>query len=118
MQIVYKCHWPNCDYCTENRNEIEYHHIVPRELWPRLNSQVVLSFCPTHHRLIYHPECKYGHHSIAGNNKLQIIHIYPTSDMHGYAVEYKNARGDTFFECFEGDYREPKELDCKFTPKY
>lgn len=109
MELKYRCHWPGCDYCTDSRNEIEYHHIVPRELWPRLNSGVVLSFCPTHHRLIWHPECKYGHHSINGDNKLQLLHIYPTTD-NGYAVEYKNSRNMVFYEFFHGDYREPKEI--------
>lgn len=109
MELKYKCHWPGCDYQTDCRNEIEYHHIVPRELWPRLNNDVVLSFCPTHHRLIWHPECKHGHHSINGDNKLQLLHIYPTTD-NGYAVEYKNSRDMVFYEFFHGDYKEPKEI--------
>lgn len=91
MNYTYICHWPNCKFTTENRNEIEYHHIVPKELGERLNSNVVLSYCPTHHRLIYHPECKHGHHSINGDNKLQILGIYPTSHQ-GHAIEYKNNR--------------------------
>ena len=99
MNIKYICHWPGCTYCTENRNEIELHHIIPQELGNRLNSNVTLSFCPTHHRLIYHPECKHGHHSINGLNKLQLLHIYPTSD-NGHAIEFKNYKGETFFECF------------------
>lgn len=110
MEIVYKCHWPGCTYHTHNRNEIEYHHIIPKELGNRLNSQVVLSFCPTHHRLIWHPECKNGHHSINGPTKLQIHNIYPTSDINGYAVEYETYYGNVFYEFFTGDYREPKSI--------
>ena len=108
MGLKYTCHWPGCQYTTDNRDEIEYHHIIPKELGNRLNSNVVLSFCPTHHRLIWHPECNYGHHSINGLNKLQIHHIYPTSEHDVYAIEYENYSGYVFYEYFRGDYREPK----------
>ena len=106
----YKCHWPGCNFKTTNRSEIELHHISPRELGTRLNSHVTLSFCPTHHRMIYHPECKYGHHSIKAENKLIIHHIYPTAP-EGYAVEFENMRGYTWFECFTGTYANKEELN-------
>jgi len=111
MEIKYTCHWPGCQYTTTKRDEIEYHHIVPKELGNRLNSKVVLSFCPTHHHLIWHPECHYGHHSINGPAKLQIHNIYPTSQRDVYAIEYERYDGTVFFDFFEGDYREPKPLD-------
>ena len=104
----YKCHWPGCTMKTTDRSQIELHHISPKELGNRLNSGVTLSFCPTHHRLIYHPECKHGHHSIPAANKLQILHIYPTAP-DGYAVEYKNMLGKVWFECFDGDYRNTED---------
>lgn len=108
MQIEYKCHWPGCQHKTTERSEIELHHIIPRELGPRLNCHVKLSFCATHHRMIFHPESKNGHHSIKTPNKLMILNIYPTAP-EGYAVEYENMRGMKFFECFSGtyDYGEP-----------
>ena len=80
MEIKYTCHWPGCQYTTTNRDEIEYHHIIPKELGNRLNCNVVLSYCPTHHHLIWHPECKHGHHSINGPVKLQIHNIYIKSE--------------------------------------
>lgn len=88
---LYICHFPGCDYCTELRSKIELHHIIPKELWPRLNQNVTLSFCPTHHRLIYHPECKSGPHSIQSENSLEILGIYKTTK--GYSVGYKNKDG-------------------------
>jgi len=97
------CHWPGCSVKTTDRNQIEFHHIVPRELWPRLNQHVTLSFCPTHHRMIWHPECKNGPHSRNSPNKLQILNIYPVAP-EGYAVEYKDFNDKTFFEYFEGTY--------------
>lgn len=99
----YKCHWPNCQFHTNIRSEIELHHIIPRELGARLNCHVTLSFCPTHHRMIYHPECKHGHHSIKSDNKLIIHNIYPTAP-EGYAVEFENMKGLKWFECFTGSY--------------
>lgn len=96
---LYICHYPGCTYKTENRNKIDFHHIVPRELWPRLNQNVTLSFCPTHHRLIYHPETKSGMHSIKSEDSLEILGIFKTT--HGYSVEYRNADGIEFFEDFD-----------------
>jgi len=106
----YICHWPGCKFHTKERSEIELHHIIPRELWPRLNQHVKLSFCPTHHRMIYHPECKHGHHSIKANNKLMIHNIYPTAPQ-GYAVEFENMQGYKWLECFDGDYRTGEKDD-------
>lgn len=54
--------------------------------------------------MIYHPECKHGAHSINSPNKLQILYIYPTAPA-GYAIEYKRFNDETFFELFEGDYK-------------
>lgn len=99
----YICHWPGCSIHTSDRNQIEFHHIIPRELGNRLNCHVTLSFCPTHHRMIWHPECKKGPHSINSPNKLQILHIYPVAP-EGYAVEYKDFNDKVFFEYFEGTY--------------
>lgn len=103
IEIEYKCHWPNCQFRTKERAQIEFHHIVPQELGPRLNSNVTLTFCPTHHRMIYYPGSKHGHHSIKADNKLIIHHIYPCAPS-GYAVEYENMQGKIWTEIFEGNY--------------
>lgn len=98
------CHWPGCRLKTKDRNQIEFHHIIPRELHPRLNQGVTLSYCPSHHRMIFHPESTKGPHSINSPNKLQILNIYPVAPS-GYAIEYKRFNDEIFFEFFEGDYR-------------
>jgi hypothetical protein len=54
--------------------------------------------------MIFHPECKKGHHSINSPTKLQILNIYPAAP-DGYAVEFKRFNDETFFECYDGDYR-------------
>ena len=107
MDIVYKCHWPGCKFETTDRSCIDHHHIVPRELHPRLNCHVLLTFCPNHHRMIYHPESTSGHHSIKKANSLIIHHIYPTAPQ-GYAVEYENMQGFKFLELFDGTYTNPE----------
>ncbi len=96
---LYICHFPGCEYCTETRSKIELHHIVPKELWPRLNQKVTLSFCPTHHRLIFHPECKSGPHSTKSDASLIIKGIFKSST--GYAVEYEDMNGNDFFQEFD-----------------
>lgn len=96
---LYICHFPGCEYCTESRSKIELHHIVPKELWPRLNQKVTLSFCPTHHRLIFHPECKSGPHSKASEDSLEILGIYKTSK--GYTVGFKDMNGNEIFNDFD-----------------
>lgn len=63
-----------------------------------------MTFCPTHHRMIWHPECKEGPHSRNSPNKLQILNIYPTAPS-GYAVEFKNFQDKVFYECYEGTYQ-------------
>ena len=96
---LYICHFPGCTYYTENRNKIDFHHIIPKELWPRINQNVTISFCPTHHRLIFHPDCKSVMHSIQSNDSLEILGIYKNT--HGYSILYKKADGTEFFEDFD-----------------
>lgn len=101
----YKCHWPGCQFRTKDRSSIDFHHIVPQELGPRLNSHVVLSFCPNHHRMIWHPLATHGHHSIKTAQKLEIVHIYPTAP-EGYSILYRDMDGNEFSEFFSGKYNE------------
>lgn len=107
MELVYKCHWPGCKYVTKDRSLIDFHHIIPRELHPRLNCHVRLTFCANHHRMIFHPESTSGHHAIKKENSLMIHNIYPTAPQ-GYAIEYENMRGFKFFELFDGSYTDPQ----------
>lgn len=96
---LYICHYPGCQYTTTSRNKIEFHHIIPRELWPRLNQNVILTFCPTHHRLIYHPECKSGPHSIKADDSLIIDGIYRTTK--GYSVIFHDIYGHEISNDFD-----------------
>jgi len=61
-----------CDYKTENRNNIEYHHIVPKELEgsDKLFNRVYL--CPNHHKMVYIEDSKAGIHSIRNSDSIII----------------------------------------------
>lgn len=96
---LFICHFPGCTYKTEDRSKIEFHHIIPRELWPRLNQNVTLTLCPTHHHLIYHPESTSGPHSIQSKDSLSIDGIYKTNK--GYAVIYKDINDQEITEWFD-----------------
>ena len=68
---LYKCSFPGCDYTTESRSKIDYHHVTPREIDPK--SKITLPLCKTHHALIYVPESKCGQHSIKSESSLIIL---------------------------------------------
>jgi hypothetical protein len=60
---MYKCCFPGCDYETENRSLIEYHHVHLREAGNRLGKNVTIPLCAVHHNLIYHEDATAGQHA-------------------------------------------------------
>ena len=90
--MKYKCSFPNCGYVTEKRSKIEFHHITPQEV---IRSSVTLPFCPTHHRLIYHPLASSGCHSSQTNDSLEIVGLFEST--HGKAIHYKDLNGKMFY---------------------
>lgn len=63
VAMIYKCCFPGCSYETKRRSLIEFHHIHPRELFVRHSSRVTIPLCPTHHKLIFHPDATSGQHA-------------------------------------------------------
>ena len=61
--MSYKCCFPGCNYETKSRSLIEFHHIHPRELFVQHSSRVTIPLCPTHHKLIFHPDATSGQHA-------------------------------------------------------
>jgi len=84
--MIYKCEFPNCLYTTENRSQIHYHHIVPKELNGNNNQGNLIYLCPNHHSFIYVPECKTGIHSIKHPNSIIIINKLRSTT--GIVLEY------------------------------
>lgn len=89
---MYKCVFPNCTYCTDNRSLIELHHIHPKELGVTLNKDVTISLCPTHHKLIYHPDATSGQHAIKHPDSLSVSQVAQTN--RGYCVIFKDINGN------------------------
>jgi hypothetical protein len=73
----YKCWFPGCNYETDSRSKIDFHHIVPREVDSR--SKVTVPLCKTCHALVYHPQSKSGQHSINTDKSIQILNIYEST---------------------------------------
>lgn len=63
VDMRYKCCFPGCNYETNSRSLIEFHHIHPRELFVQHSSRVTIPLCPTHHKLIFHPDATSGQHA-------------------------------------------------------
>jgi len=115
MQMKYKCVFPNCDYETDNRALMEFHHINPKELKVKLNKDIEIPLCPNHHKLIFHPETKAGQHSRQYENSLSVVQVTNTTT--GQAVIFKDIDGReiTVFV----DVRHPKAdaiYDLKWSP--
>lgn len=77
-----RCEYPGCDWVTENRSAIHWHHIVPRELGGGDEDKNRIWLCPNHHSRI-RVEGSSGIHS---KGDLEIIG-YRMSTM-GVLIEY------------------------------
>lgn len=104
MQMKYRCVYPNCDYETNERSLIEFHHVYPRELNKKLNKDLEISLCPTHHKMIFHPESEAGQHSTKHPDSLMVAQVTNTTT--GQAVIFKDMQGREITVCI--DTRTPK----------
>jgi hypothetical protein len=91
----YNCKFPNCDYSTNHRSQINYHHIIPRELNGSDKDFNRIWLCPTHHTKIYIPHSN-GMHNIKGSDS--IILVGWLSSTGGRVLEYKDIGGTSFYE--------------------
>jgi len=89
---MYICKFPDCTYTTKDRNTIDYHHIIPKELNGKDGANNRISLCPTHHRMIFVPNAKTGLHSIKTKNSIIIKNIlYSTI---GAVLHYIDCKDD------------------------
>jgi hypothetical protein len=86
---VYYCEL--CNFKTKYRNEIQTHHIVPRELNGSNDKWNLVYLCPNCHHLIFVPNSKSGHHSIRTPNSIIIVCKYLSTD--GPILSYINMNG-------------------------
>ncbi len=104
MHMKYRCVYPNCTYETDERSLIEFHHVNPRELKKKLNKDLEIALCPTHHKMIFHPESNAGQHSVMHPDSLSVVQVTNTTT--GQAVIFKDMQGREITVCI--DTRIPK----------
>lgn len=68
---VYHCEL--CNFKTKYRNEIQVHHIIPKELNGPNNKWNLIHLCPNCHSCIFIPNSKSGRHSVRTPNSIIII---------------------------------------------
>lgn len=91
-KVVHKCCFPGCEYETENRSKIDFHHVIPKEI---KKTKITIPLCKNHHSLIYHPDSKAGQHSIKTEKSLEIINLFQSN--FGISIKYKRNDGSQFF---------------------
>lgn len=90
--MKYHCVFPNCPYETENRSLIEFHHIHPRELGVKLNKDVTIPLCPSHHKMIFYQGAKSGQHAVQHDGSLEVVQVATTTT--GKAVIFRDIHGN------------------------
>ncbi len=94
MVMTYKCCFPGCNYETNSRSLIEFHHIHPRELFVQHSSRVTIPLCPTHHKLIYHPDATSGQHAEKFDESM-IVKLVTNSNK-GKCVIFEDMHGNEY----------------------
>jgi len=90
--LKYRCVFPGCNYETDERRLIEFHHVNPKELGVKLNRELTIQLCPVHHKLIYHPDAKTGQHAKCSENSLSVVQVANTTT--GKAVIFRDMSGN------------------------
>ena len=109
-KLRYKCVFPNCVYETDDRSLIEFHHIHPKELGIKLSQHVTIPLCPTHHKLIYHPDATSGQHSIQHPESMSVVQVAMTNT--GHCVIFKDSSGNEITVCIDDKNGNPGDIYC------
>jgi hypothetical protein len=75
-----------CNYSTDSRSKINFHHIVPRELMGSNNESNRIYLCPTCHSLIYVEGTSSGIHSIRCEKSIIIFGWFQSTS--GRVLQY------------------------------
>jgi 5-methylcytosine-specific restriction endonuclease McrA len=70
---MYYCEYPNCNYQTDIRSKINYHHIIPKSKSGSNKNFNRIWLCPNCHTSIYIPEETKGIHSKFNDNSIIIL---------------------------------------------
>jgi predicted restriction endonuclease len=88
----FRCHYPCCNYETNEKSHIDYHHIKPVHLGGNNKPYNLISLCPTHHRCIFIETEVHGIHSIKTKVSIEIKQILESTN--GRAMIYKDMQDD------------------------
>ena len=88
---MYKCCFPGCDYETESRSLIEFHHVHLRETGNRLGKKVTIPLCAIHHDLIYHEDATAGQHAERHPDSMIVKQV--TTSNRGKCVIFEDMEG-------------------------
>jgi len=91
---LFGCEFPKCNYTTNHRSQVNYHHIVPLELNGSDKDYNRIWLCPTHHTKIYVPKSKSGMHTIKGQDSIVLIQWLNSTG--GKVLEYNDIKGNKF----------------------
>jgi len=91
----FTCWWPGCDYCTNSRSKIDFHHVTPKEVNPHRTNRTTIPLCKTHHALIFHPQASAGQHSIRTEESMIILGVHDSTN--GKTVQYESTSGESMF---------------------
>ena len=70
---MYHCNFPGCGYITEERTQINYHHIEQKSDGGSDRRHNRIYLCPTCHTKIYIPEAREGMHTVKGKDSIIIL---------------------------------------------
>ena len=96
-QIIYRCEAPFCNYETEDKHQIHFHHIVSKSQGGKNGKYNLVTLCPNCHNRIYIPEAKRGIHSIKAKNYIILKRILLSTD--GLCLEYETEDGLGYTPC-------------------
>lgn len=85
---MYKCQMPECNYICEDKSQIEFHHIVPREIGGNNMAYNLIELCPNCHTRVFVPESTCGKHSIKHSNS--VIFISKLLSTGGNVISYRD----------------------------
>lgn len=95
---MYKCSYPFCNHLTNNKKEIDFHHIIPKSMGGTNQKNNLIQLCPTHHRMIFVENCICGIHSIKTKNSIIIEQILNSTN--GKALKYINCMDNKTYVYF------------------
>lgn len=88
---MHYCEFPGCDFSTNDRMQIEYHHIIPKSQGGSHKPRNRIWLCRTCHAKVYVPGMTKGIHYKNRKDKIQLLGWLSSTD--GKVLTYKTYDG-------------------------